>query len=188
MIQDSIQDSLIDPSIDPSINPKPIDDFYLETDKRSDTDPDADADINTISKPDASMAAILDPNTLMIIPSKSENSMVASSKKVGFIDISGCLKGDWALCKAQLSKIIRGFIASFFSFQNAGTVTILNQVCTVSVKRRISHWKLVYDGRLSCPFGQSSEARGYKSARGAAEAAVMLFFQINAALIQAMSG
>ena len=182
-IDSLIQDERIDPRIDPSINP--IEDKYLDPVERSEDDPDADLDLNTISKPDASIAPYLEPNTMMIIPSKMDKSMEAQSRRA-IIDLTPCIRGDWPACRAQLSNLIRGFIASFFSFQNGGTVTILNRTCRIGIRRRIHRFRLVYDGRLTCPFGQASEARTYKSARGAAEAAVRRFFEINAALIQSM--
>lgn len=115
------------------------------------------------------------------------SSNTGGSTSSSTIDISVCSNGDWSACSATFSYIAGGFISSFFSFQNHGTVTILNRICDVSVKRRISHWKIVNDGRVSCPFGKSSEARGYKKARDAAHEALKQFYQINAAVIQTMA-
>lgn len=99
------------------------------------------------------------------------------------INIAECINGNWISCAKSIQ-----FVYGLFSWNDGGTVKILGQDCTIQVKGRIRKFKWVYDGRCRCPFGREAESKGWKSARGAAEHAVMEFFNINQDLIKSMQG
>lgn len=112
----------------------------------------------------------------MIMPPNVQN------QKASILDLTSCIQGDWVKCGVSFVKIVW----KVFNWQKGGKVIILGYECDVKIKGRLSHFQLVWDGRVKCPFGQEATSKGWKSAKGAGENAAKEFFKKNSALIQSM--
>lgn len=98
------------------------------------------------------------------------------------IDLVACASGDWVRCGISLGQ----YVFSLLTWQDGAQIPILGFTCTISIRGRVSSWKWVWDGRLSCSFGQDGLSRGWKSRTSAAEEATKDFFRVNAAVIESI--
>ena len=109
----------------------------------------------------------------------SSASLISANQSV---DVAACASGNWVTCGISLGS----FVFDLLTWHDGGSFPLLGHTCDISVKGRISHFHLVYDGRVKCPFGQEAESKGWKSSHGAAEEATKKFFLINSDLINSM--